>query len=50
MIVKVDSLIAYVNKNDKYHEVVSKFFEKVATIIKGAITTKSEGGCEKLMA
>jgi predicted nucleic acid-binding protein len=30
MIVEVDSLIAYVNKNDKYHEVVSKFFEKVA--------------------
>jgi predicted nucleic acid-binding protein len=30
MIIELDSLIAYVNKKDKHHELVSKFFEYVA--------------------
>ncbi|MCS7369483.1 MAG: PIN domain-containing protein [archaeon GBS-70-058] len=30
MIIELDSLIAYVNRRDKYHKVISKFFERIA--------------------
>jgi predicted nucleic acid-binding protein len=30
MIIELDSLIAYVNRRDKYHRVISKLFDRVA--------------------